>query len=305
MEKDMCIFCRELKDKKEFNKEHIILNSLGGIGTENIMENVCTTCNSILGTKVDSLLVNDEIIKWMRFLLKVKGRNGVPNPFNFEVKYADTPIVGKLQTNKEGDMIGFRASHKANVNKNNILIYGPKKDFDKYVQSQLKANNYCIKSEEEINNNLIDLDKPKTSYIEYIELPKELNNSCLENVFPAMLKMAYEFCFIKLGEKYLEDPVAIDISNSFKQLIINKDNQFNIPTNANLDYLKQPTSAVLLTLYTNGFQIYVEVEIYGLYYGNICMSKNAEKYVEIKKETLRIEIDSDVLERDILRFSDL
>ncbi|MBC2580835.1 HNH endonuclease [Clostridium sp. DJ247] len=300
-----CIFCRKDKNDEDFNKEHIILDSLGGRGSENIFYNVCIICNGMLGNKVDSLLANKEIMKYMRFLFKIKGRNGVPNPFDSEVKYAETSIVGKLQTNKQGDIIGFRGSHKRIESKNSILICGPKKNFAKYVQSQLKANHYPILSEEEINNNLIDLGNPKIPHIEYIELPEEVDKSYIETTFPAMLKMAYEFSFIKLGEKYLDDPIAIDISNSFMEIIENEDIPFKIPTNACVDYLKQPNNEISLTLYTSNSQIYVEINIYGLFWGNICMSENANNYEEIKKQTLKIKIDSDALDKNILKFSDI
>lgn len=300
-----CIFCRIDKKDEDFNKEHIILDSLGGRGSEDIFYNVCTICNGILGNKVDSLLANNKIIKYMRFLLKIKGRNGVPNPFDSEVKYAETSVVGKLQINKQGDIIGFRGSHKGIVNEIGILICGPKKQFAKYVQSQLKANHYPILSEEEIDKNLIDLGNPKIPHIEYIKLPEEVDKSLMETTFPAMLKMAYEFSFIKLGEKYLDDPVAIDISNSFKEIIENDDIPFKIPTNAYVDYLKQPNNEISLALYTSNSQIYVEINIYGLFCGKICMSEDANNYEEIKKQTLKIKLDSDALDKNILKFSDI
>jgi hypothetical protein len=300
-----CIFCRKDKEDEEFNKEHIILDSLGGRGNEDIFYNVCTICNNILGNKIDSLLADNSIIKHMRFLFKIKGRNGVPNPFDNEVKYDDTPIVGTLKTNKQGDFSGFRASHKAIVNKNSILISGPKKNFHKYVQSQLKANNYQMSSEDVFDNYFIDLGAPKIPEINYIEFPKVVDISILKNIFPAMLKMAYEFCFIKFGEKYLDDPVAIDISNSFMEIIENDDSIFNMPTNASVNYLKHPNNEISLDLYTSNCEIYVEVIIYGLFWGKICMSENANNYEEFIKQTLKIKIDSDVLDKNIIRFSDM
>ena len=56
-----CIFCGQLKKDSEFNKEHIILDSLGGKGNEDICRNVCISCNSSLGTRVDACLINHEI----------------------------------------------------------------------------------------------------------------------------------------------------------------------------------------------------------------------------------------------------
>ena len=108
-----CIFCMQWKEEKEFNREHIILEALGGKGDKDICLNVCTTCNSSLGTRVDASLLNQDITKYMRYKFKIKGKNGVPNPFRgVEIKYADTPIIGELKVNKEGKIDGFRAKYQ-------------------------------------------------------------------------------------------------------------------------------------------------------------------------------------------------
>ena len=89
-----CIFCMEWKEDKEFNREHIILEALGGKCDKDICLNVCTSCNSSLGTRVDASLLNQSITKYMRYKFKIRGKNGIPNPFKgIEVKYADTSIA--------------------------------------------------------------------------------------------------------------------------------------------------------------------------------------------------------------------
>ena len=116
-----CIFCMEWKEEKKFNREHIILEALGGKGDKDICLNVCTDCNSSFGTRVDASLLNQNITKYMRYKFKIKGKNGIPNPFKgIEIKYADTPIVGELKVNREGRINGFRAKHQ-------VLDYNGKK----------------------------------------------------------------------------------------------------------------------------------------------------------------------------------
>ena len=56
-----CIFCMEWKEDKEFNREHIILEALGGKGDKDICLNVCTSCNSSLRTRVDASLLSVEM----------------------------------------------------------------------------------------------------------------------------------------------------------------------------------------------------------------------------------------------------
>ena len=88
-----CIFCMEWKEDKEFNREHIILEALGGKGDKDICLNVCTSCNSSLGTRVDASLLNQSITKYMRYKFKIRGKNGIPNPFKgIEVKKQEAGI---------------------------------------------------------------------------------------------------------------------------------------------------------------------------------------------------------------------
>lgn len=55
-----CIICEKIKNNEEFNKEHIIPESIGGSLT---IENVCKACNSKLGKEIDSKIINDFLIK--------------------------------------------------------------------------------------------------------------------------------------------------------------------------------------------------------------------------------------------------
>ena len=95
-----CIFCMQWKEEKEFNREHIILEALGGKGDKDICLNVCTACNSSLGTRVDASLLNQDITKYMRYKFKIKGKNGIPNPFSgsaqgeiFAVSFATSDVM--------------------------------------------------------------------------------------------------------------------------------------------------------------------------------------------------------------------
>lgn len=97
---------------------------------KDICLNVCTSCNSSLGTRVDASLLNQSITKYMRYKFKIRGKNGIPNPFKgIEVKYADTSIVGELKVDKEGKINGFRAKHQVLECNKEKLIVGPRKGF--------------------------------------------------------------------------------------------------------------------------------------------------------------------------------
>ena len=77
----------------------------------------------------------------MRYKFKIRGKNGIPNPFKgIEVKYADTSIVGELKVDKEGKINGFRAKHQVLECNKEKLIVGPRKGFASYVNSKLNEN---------------------------------------------------------------------------------------------------------------------------------------------------------------------
>lgn len=98
-----CIFCKINLDETQFNAEHIILNSLGGCGSKDIISTVCTSCNSKLGSSVDAFFVNHPVAEYQRNHYHIKGRNGVPNYLKNEViQYANTPIKGNLLMNQDG-----------------------------------------------------------------------------------------------------------------------------------------------------------------------------------------------------------
>lgn len=286
-----CIFCKEYKEDSEFNREHIILESLGGNGNEDICFNVCKTCNSSLGTRVDACLVNHEITKVMRYYFKIKGKNGVPNPFKKQkIKYADTPFEGKLKTDKEGNIIGFRADYKIYENDGNVIIAGPKKGFVEYVNSQLENLGKPSMTKEEILGNVLDLGELKIPHINKIEFSEELKTEYLNYAFPTMLKMAYEFCFVKLGKKYLDDPIAIDIRNFLMKFDYKKFEYYECPTSARISWLEESRRFISLFLLKEENKIFVEINLYGCVLCTICMSKSIKNYSEFETAVLKIDI---------------
>ena len=67
-----CIICNKIKDNKEFNKEHVIPESIGGSLT---IENVCKKCNNKLGEEIDSKIINDFLIKGEIVGNKIRNKN--------------------------------------------------------------------------------------------------------------------------------------------------------------------------------------------------------------------------------------
>lgn len=267
-----CIFCMEWKEDKEFNREHIILEALGGKGDKDICLNVCTSCNSSLGTRVDASLLNQSITKYMRYKFKIRGKNGIPNPFKgIEVKYADTSIVGELKVDKEGKINGFRAKHQVLECNKEKLIVGPRKGFASYVNSKLNENGMNPVTEKELLENRIDFNEHKIPHVEFVEFPEEMRSQYLLYAFPTMLKMAYEYCFITFGEKYLKNPIAMNIRDFLIKYDYKKDTEYCSPTIASLMWISEEERKISLKMYIDNDNIWVQIVLWGMILANICM----------------------------------
>lgn len=97
----LCIICRE--DKEDMSDEHVIPDSLGGFYH---IFNVCKTCNSKMGEKVDSPLVNHKLTELYRFAQELEGKSGrVPNPFSGIFMEEGRPEVkARVDVNTEGKL---------------------------------------------------------------------------------------------------------------------------------------------------------------------------------------------------------
>ena len=286
-----CIFCMEWKEEKEFNREHIILEALGGKGDKDICLNVCTSCNSSFGTRVDASLLNQTITKYMRYKFKIKGKNGIPNPFKgIEIKYVDTPIVGELKVNKEGEIYGFRAKHQVLDDGDKKLIIGPRKGFTQYVNSKLKESSMNPVTQKEILENKFDFGERKVPHVKHMEFPEEIKSLYLLYAFPTMLKMAYEYCFITLGEKYLEDRLAVNIRDFLMTYDYKKDTEYFSPTIASLNWINEEKKEISLRMYMNNDNLWLKIVLWGIVLADICMSEDALAYRMTGDNGLRVEV---------------
>jgi len=96
-----CIICRE--DKENMSNEHVIPEALGGVYR---IDSVCKTCNSEMGGKVDSPLINHKLTELYRFSKEIEGKRGhVPNPFSGIFVERDNPEVkARFDVNQDGKL---------------------------------------------------------------------------------------------------------------------------------------------------------------------------------------------------------
>lgn len=286
-----CIFCHKIKEDNQFNKEHILLEALGGKGSENMIDCVCITCNSAMGETIDANFVNTDIIKYIRFSLKIKGKGGIPNPFKgYKVNYDNTFIKGELITNKEGEISAFRADYHADTEKG--IYISPKKDLVKYVNGKRKEMKLPPFEEQYIKAHTLSFKAPKIPHINDITIseikPLEIY-SC-----PVFFKMAYELCFKILGKNYLKDPIAINI-NKFLYCIYNEKKLDNLccPTSISIDFkdnITKPSNILSISLYALDGKIYSDINLYELLKAKICVSETLDIYKDFKNYILKISV---------------
>ncbi|MBQ6783931.1 MAG: hypothetical protein IJP63_08015 [Acholeplasmatales bacterium] len=202
-----CILCNNKFD--ELTEEHIIPYALGN---DTLKANIlCKDCNSDLGSFVDCSLIDNIAIQIKRMDLKISGRGKVPNPFKQGVdakgnKYIvnndfKPTIINSIT--KDGNRFRAHASNK--------------EELKKIVRKSLTRDGYYS---EKINNVMdmidkIEANKFKPELIYDIEI--NLNDYCL-----AILKIAYEYAYLRLGDSYLNDTRANEIKDIIRAKIDNK-----------------------------------------------------------------------------------
>lgn len=277
-----------------FNAEHIILDSLGGKGEENICRNVCIECNSSLGTRVDAGIVNETITKYIRYLFKIKGKTGIPNPFkNIKINYANSKIKGELKTNKDGEISGFVADHQVIDEQGKILIVGPHRGFGRYAKSVMEKTYGEELSEEDIKNKRVFLDTSLVPRINFVKISEAAMVDYQIKAVPVMLKMAYEFCFVKLGDAYLDDVNAAEIRKFLMKFDYKKDTFYYMPTDAKVeikDIDDNKENVIELSMYAEKKKLYVNINLYGFFKCKLCMSHSAEKFGEVKTYVLKVTV---------------
>lgn len=211
-----CIICREEKPESE---EHIIPEALGN--RRLITKRVCKECNNKLGTNVDNYLTDHLIIRIIRKNedLPGKSRQGIK-------------IFSGVETNKE--------TEREYIMKNDEPVLLPKMthENDGHIRIEAENENDCFElfkkamkkeglSDEEIISlwkkaNIREVE-PESSLKILKDAPIDLPKWKL-----SAIKIAYEYAFSMLGEKYIEDEVAILFSRELKKIAYSMKKDINI-----------------------------------------------------------------------------
>lgn len=208
-----CIICKEDKDE---SKEHIIPESLGNKTL--ITNRVCEECNSKLGSNVDNYFVNHLFIKWIRKNNNIYGKKGKPikilsgmeidtnTGLKFEIRNGKGSLLPKII-----EINGLTEIYAKNE----------KEGFD-YLKKQMKKQGI---SDKELNK------RCEKAIVKQIDLnpiltfeKEELLDISKWELFA--IKIAYEYTFSILGEKYIDDEISIMFSTELKKCLYSAKKDF-------------------------------------------------------------------------------
>lgn len=183
-------------------------------------DRVCHSCNSTLGSRVDSALSDFLPIRQRRAELGLTGNSETsPNPFEMltgvatlagedgrRIKTKFDPITGKLDHRLLHHAAEVELPSGQKVRQ--ISIDARDKDqIPKIIQRERKRHGLPPLSQEELQS---EVAKATQSTISNLAIRKDLSVS-FAFLRHSMMKIAYELAFLWLGESYLEDPRADEL----------------------------------------------------------------------------------------------
>lgn len=294
-----CIICGKPESKfgkdNLWSEEHIIPDALGG---KIKITDCCKKCNSLLGKKVDANFINYKMTEFIRCKLKIKGKNGVPNPINQLEDHFIPGLKGHFILNENGDFEKFEFIKKPIVDTENCLAFAGNKVDEEKMWEALKKN-------EERNNRKpvarvqieVCVRETPRPYM-WAKWSKDARDSfAVRYWMPELVKIAYEFTYYalkeySLSEEYLDDSIAKDIQNFLNTLIYEKNlDSVNIPTDielyASTKSVKKENS---ISFYSEGNNIICKVNILNYAFGEVVVAGDADKFSKICGKEYKLEI---------------
>lgn len=210
-----CIFCSE---DRPGSKEHVFPFAIGG-SLE--IERVCSSCNSVLGERVDKALSDNFLIRTIRARLRLAGNSGaVPELYELLLGVGELADgTGRIHAtfNEGAQKIDlFRIPSKVDTVSEDGTVTR------RYIMDERdidKLSRIIIRERELLNlppltdEEMATLIQQSRDSVTTIENPKINLNRSFNFAFTkhALLKIVYELAFRWLGESYLDDPLALEL----------------------------------------------------------------------------------------------
>ncbi|MBJ8682229.1 HNH endonuclease [Citrobacter portucalensis] len=283
-----CIICRLEKDN--MSDEHVIPDSLGGYYH---IHTVCRDCNSLLGTQVDTHLINNKFGELYRSHYNLKGKTGgIPNPFGGTFTSEEDPeMKATYRRKKDGSYEPYFMTHSKFTKNSEGEIIGLTLSLD---ESDLEQQESIL---EKIltRNNLKKSDVTRTEFnkVENKSVFKSTWSMNFENMKIGALKIAYEFAVDSINE-YFHDKSAIKISQILMQGDIKAAAEYvNIGDGINEEiikpfepYIDTEKNRHFLILTKNKNSLFCLVRINGVYTIGVTLSK--KNYLTIEESIIGI-----------------
>lgn len=204
-----CIICKKEFQQEELDNEHVIPESIGGSFILN--DAICKKCNHLLGTKVDSLLVDNPQIIWKRNQYKIPNKDGiVPNIFGLGTEDGTGKKI-LWKADKEGNPSDLHLYPHITIEEQSdgsLIIeidadesYGEEAIL-KMVKRKLDRMGRKI-SMEDLKEQLTPMDhgskQPTINYRDKINILEYKAD---------LIKIAYEMTYYWLGLEYLNDEIG-------------------------------------------------------------------------------------------------
>lgn len=270
-----CIICGRLKER---SLEHIIPKALGNEALK--IYDICRDCNSKLGDNVDVYLTNNFFIEMIRQKLRIPGQSGkTPNPFkdgvdeNGNLVRVDQDFKPHIvpKSTLDGNKLHIVGESKEQVIEMGLKKLKRIKATDSKIQEFLNAT----------NNAPVHESAPKLSYEVEIDIQK---------LYLAVLKIAYEYAYLKLGKSYYEDPTAEKIRSILYEAVNGKfDKQYEKISFApqfitdRIKLLSNIQGHLIIMSPDKGKQLVVNVILFmsEAFSFSVCVSDNAILYQEL------------------------
>lgn len=277
-----CIFCP--KENIKGSKEHVFPDSLGGLL---VINDVCKECNDKLGKKVDTHLVNHGLMQFARFTKGLKGKKGkLPNPIGVG-KYKEEPettLHYKFTNDGKPESLYVVPSVKVEGNEYKVIVDASEPDrLVKSVNKILVRNGLEPKTKDEILSNAkhIKTDNPT------MEMKMSLD---MNSYRKAIIKIIYEMTYYWLGERYLNDAMAIKIRDYILSDKLEVDGLYgDVDLVGNkkdgLSILADSDSHIAV-LKKDGNRLACYVNIFNNFYGCLIVTEQAELYPDIEDSFL-------------------
>ena len=284
----ICIFCM---GEHPPTSEHVIPLAIGGTIT---MNRVCRQCNSEIGARVDSALVDFFTVRIRRADLGVGGRSGPPS--KFDLLEGTHSLVGERDRRIQVKFNGAdnRLELKSVYHSENVVLPDgtsvrrvtidaeEKEKIPKIINRERKRLGLPPLSDEEIQKHASEFS------VETINNP-QINvrvTTSFAFLSHAMYKIAYEAAFLWLGERYLEDPLAEKMRTAILKndpastdILLGGVKEFD--QNGVFKFWKTVESRHIIFAHRNEIGIFIAIRIFDLFEAFILVTENPDLYVPL------------------------